>query len=332
MGRKDHNESSFGEMTTDGTGSLVEEDSINLVTALCNNKRRANQRSQQIDKQLNKEKLEQKQFKASELKLLVLGSGDSGKSTLIKQIRLLHSKGFTEKEILIFKEIILENVFDALRNLIAGAKILGTESKTAEYQNDANFISEFKYTKGKAIDNDKILIIFQRLWSDLCIKDCYMRRNEIKQIGIQEYYPTGQDIVCSRQRTTNVNACNLTVNGIRVKIFDVGGQKSLRNYWIPYFDDSKGVLFIVAISGYDQFMEEDKDTNRMIDSLQLFEKIVNNPVFRESAIILMFNKMDLFLEKLRKIKIIDTFPNFVGNQKDLKGKTIKKDIFRIKQP
>ena len=42
-------------------------------------------------------------------------------------------------------------------------------------------------------------------------------------------------------------------------MLDVGGQRSERKKWIHCFENVTGILFVVAISGYDQCLVEDKD-------------------------------------------------------------------------
>ena len=43
-------------------------------------------------------------------------------------------------------------------------------------------------------------------------------------------------------------------------MLDVGGQRSERKKWIHCFQDVTALLFVVAISGYDQVLIEDRDT------------------------------------------------------------------------
>ena len=47
-------------------------------------------------------------------------------------------------------------------------------------------------------------------------------------------------------------------------MFDVGGQRSERKKWIHCFENVNCLLFLVAISGYDQCLVEDKDGVRII--------------------------------------------------------------------
>ena len=54
--------------------------------------------SKKIDKQLKKDK-EVYELQMQEPRILILGSSDSGKSTLLKQLRILHGDSFTPEEI-----------------------------------------------------------------------------------------------------------------------------------------------------------------------------------------------------------------------------------------
>ena len=93
-------------------------------------------------------------------------------------------------------------------------------------------------------------------------------------------------------------------------MFDVGGQRSERKKWIHIFDNVDCVLFVVAMSEYDQMLVEDRCVNRMHESLNLFEDIVNNEFFAEMPFIVFFNKKDLFEEKVRIKSIRVAFPTY----------------------
>ena len=93
-------------------------------------------------------------------------------------------------------------------------------------------------------------------------------------------------------------------------MFDVGGQRSERKKWIHCFDNVDCVLFVVAMSEYDQMLVEDRCVNRMHESLSLFEEIVNNEFFSEMPFIVFFNKKDLFDQKVRIKSIRVAFPTY----------------------
>ena len=96
-------------------------------------------------------------------------------------------------------------------------------------------------------------------------------------------------------------------------MFDVGGQRSERKKWIHCFDNVTAVLFVVSIAEYDQVLEEDSSVNRMVESMGLFENIVNNDFFNQKSFIIFFNKKDLFEEKIKTKGIKGYFPDYDGD-------------------
>ena len=73
-------------------------------------------------------------------------------------------------------------------------------------------------------------------------------------------------------------------------MFDVGGQRNERRKWIHAFDNVQAVVFVAALSEYDQVLFEDETQNRMEEALQLFDQIVNSKWFKTTAMILFLNK------------------------------------------
>ncbi|CAI8017971.1 Guanine nucleotide-binding protein G(q) subunit alpha [Geodia barretti] len=98
---------------------------------------------------------------------------------------------------------------------------------------------------------------------------------------------------------------------------DVGGQRSERRKWIHCFDHVTSVMFLVAISEYDQFLvEADSKVNRMVESLHLFNTIISYPWFKKSSIILFLNKKDLLEEKVMHSHLADYFEEYDGPKCD----------------
>ena len=57
-------------------------------------------------------------------------------------------------------------------------------------------------------------------------------------------------------------------------------------------------MFLVSSTEYDQVLLEDRETNRMGESLDIFNNIANSKCFVDVSIILFLNKTDLLKEKL----------------------------------
>ena len=121
---------------------------------------------------------------------------------------------------------------------------------------------------------------------------------DIHRLFGEAYVPTDQDILRARLRTTGISETIFDLGQLTYKMFDVGGQRSERKKWIHVFDNVQVVLFLAAISGYDQVLVEDRNGNQMREAFGLFEAIANSRWFERSAMILFLNKIDLFKEKI----------------------------------
>merc|ERR1712204_58800 len=64
-----------------------------------------------------------------------------------------------------------------------------------------------------------------------------------------------------------------------------------------------------------ELMFEDSTQTKMEDAMQLFEETIGNKIFKQTPIILLLNKMDLFANKIKGLPItIDpTFDDFDGS-------------------
>ena len=65
------------------------------------------------------------------IKLLLLGAGESGKSTIIKQMRIIHSRGFPEEERHQTRAVIYSNIVIAFKVLL---DIMNTEEIDFEHE------------------------------------------------------------------------------------------------------------------------------------------------------------------------------------------------------
>ncbi|KAG0729108.1 Guanine nucleotide-binding protein G(q) subunit alpha [Chionoecetes opilio] len=97
---------------------------------------------------------------------------------------------------------------------------------------------------------------------------------------------------------------------------DVGGQRSERRKWIHCFENVTSIIFLVALSEYDQILFESDNENRMEESKALFKTIITYPWFQHSSVILFLNKKDLLEEKIMYSHLVDYFPEFDGTRRD----------------
>ena len=85
--------------------------------------RAARKISDQIDEELRRERIALQHMRGP--KILLLGSGDSGKTTVLKQMKILHGDGFDEKERDAFRVRIYDNILDSMKALVYALETLG---------------------------------------------------------------------------------------------------------------------------------------------------------------------------------------------------------------
>ncbi|KAG7194112.1 guanine nucleotide-binding protein subunit alpha [Scheffersomyces spartinae] len=386
-----------------------------------------------IDKELAKSKLRDR----NQIKLLLLGAGESGKSTVLKQLKLLHTSGFTDGEKKQYTQVIWVDAIQSMKILLQQARklhipldcddvlsplaihrdillvtdpfgqmdtsVVGGNDFLNEYviRYSKNYRSERrlkstgmasgfveeqpqslpppKYSSSRSgglltptceeaksrlfkaleadeisnaeIDDDDddddddmhkyeqkthytrndISEAITNLWKyDTGIKKCFERANEfqletnasyyfdnIERFANPNYQCTDQDILHGRIKTTGITETNLSVKNYNIKVLDAGGQRSERKKWIHCFEDITAVVFVLAISEYDQVLFEDELVNRMHEAIVLFDSLCNSRWFANTPFVLFLNKIDLFEKKLAKSNLKDYFPEYTGTANDV---------------
>jgi len=274
------------------------------------------QNSKKIDDSLKKHKANA----SRELKLLLLGTGESGKSTIFKQMKIIHNKGYTHEEKMGMIPMIRSHCVDNVRELLSGADELGLA--TPELKEMVEQIVQGVETEGL---RQVIVFLIQKFWNSTEIQEAFRQRNKfqiaegcehfftsIERVASSDYMPTYEDILKCRVRTTGVIEMHFYVDDVKFRMVDVGGQRNERRKWVHCFEDVQAVIFVTAISEYDQLMFEDRKTNRLQDSLRLFSEICNTRFFAHTSIILFLNKSDLFREKIKRAPLGQCFTEYAG--------------------
>lgn len=151
--------------------------------------------------------------------------------------------------------------------------------------------------------------------------------DRLETITYPGYQPADEDILRARIKTMGVSEHrfrlktgpmgNLTTSEWRV--FDVGGARSMRAAWAPYFDDIDAIIFLAPISCYDETLEEDPTVNRLEDSMKLWRTICETPLLKNTDLILFLNKCDVMQEKLRVVPFSQHVVSYKGRDDDFEG-------------
>ncbi|KAF9432526.1 guanine nucleotide-binding protein subunit alpha [Entomortierella beljakovae] len=278
-------------------------------------------RGTEIENQLRRDRLQLR----NEVKMLLLGAGESGKSTIIKQMKLIHDGGYTNEEREAFKEIIFSNTIQSMRVILDAM-----ETMELCLYNDTNkgyaetILSSLSQIEGDCMPHD-LAVAIQCLWLDPNVQQAFQRSREyqlndsakyyfdsIDRIAKTNYVPTNQDVLRSRVKSAGINETMFLIGDMTYRMVDVSGQRSERKKWIHCFENVTAIVFLAAISEYDQLLLEDESVNRMQEALTLFDSICNSRWFIKTSIILFLNKIDRFREKLPLSPLNNYFPEYEG--------------------
>mmetsp|Transcript_6684 Transcript_6684/g.14620 ORF Transcript_6684/g.14620 Transcript_6684/m.14620 type:complete len:418 (+) Transcript_6684:117-1370(+) len=331
--------------------------------------------SSAVDRELERARQEEE----GKVKLLLLGAGESGKSTIFKQMRILYGSPRDDDDLRMYGVVVRSNIVVAVRKLCTHLRNLGLEEALDKESSDAKssvgdadgdpsgMTPRQAYDEciaylvdntamddpnppqdgeadwvgnspraGLSANNDakqflKHVEAIRVLWQSQTMKEVWAKRssmnvidahkeylNDLTRIATPKYKPTAQDILLARVRTTQVVMERYRIDGIEFEMYDVGGQRSERRKWIDCFDQVDAVIFVAALSEYDQTLAEAKRTNRMVEALELFRSVCNNRAFADTSIMLFLNKKDIFAEKIHTSDIVAQrpFSDYAGPAQD----------------
>ncbi|XP_066450183.1 guanine nucleotide-binding protein G(s) subunit alpha-like [Eleutherodactylus coqui] len=319
------------------TGSGGNDDGWNTNTDASkprNQRKAARKRSRMIDDWLKAEDIAYKQAH----RLLIEGLEESGKSTIVKQMRILHGNGFSAEEKKLKVQDIKKNIKEAIETIVRAMRELSPPVELANPDNQ--FRIDYIMNLPSHEDFDFPPVFYEHtkaLWQDEGVKACYERANgyylidraqyfldKIEIVQQDDYTPTDQDLLRCRLQTSGIYEAKFQVDKVNFHVFQIGYQF---RKWIKCFNDATGIIFVVDSSSYNMVIREDNPTNRLQGALQLFNYIWNSRWARRiswngqrtadtrwtNSVFLFLNKQDLLAEKVLagKWKIEDYFPDFV---------------------
>jgi len=271
-------------------------------------------RSREVDKAISVTQHSDQQI----YKLLLLGAGESGKSTLFKQMQKIYGKGFTESDRKTYIPVISNNILASIKMLVTQAARYGG----VKNEQSRRIVLE---AKDEQLVDMALGPHMKAMWLDPGVQAAYDHKSRfqlndstdyyfarIDEIMQPKYVPNEQDVLRSRVPTTGIVENTFEIDGNAFRMVDVGGQRSERKKWIHCFENVTAVLFVAALSAYDQVLYEDDNTGHMVEALELFEEVTNSEWFHKTSMILFLNKKDLFADKLKKVPLQNFYPLYAG--------------------
>ncbi|KAI4467054.1 gtp-binding protein alpha subunit [Holotrichia oblita] len=225
------------------------------------------------------------------INVLLLGTGESGKTTICKQMKILHINGFTDEEKSSRIPFIKQNVHESVFSMVSASSKINppVEIKDSKAKQSAAYILQIgpdgppEWTN-EYIDHVKIL------WADPDIQTVFQRSNEYQLID------STQQVIC-----------------LFLQVFDGGIQ---------------AILFLIAASDFDQTLREDERVNRLKEAFHVYEEIFWSRFVRGAGFLIFLNKQDLLRKKIESgRKIENYFPDYI-NYKQTNG-TNQSDEYEV---
>lgn len=285
-------------------------------------------RQRKINKDIERQIQKDKQVYRATHRLLLLGAGESGKSTLVKQMRILHEETpFSEEEKKQKVAEIRRNVRESIVTILTAMPNIEPPVSISDPAVNAKrtWVLE-EHGRADFDYSPQFYEATEALWADPCVQACFERSNEYQLIDCAKYFldkvgvvkhedfnPSEQDILRARVLTSGIFETKFRVDKVKFHMFDVGGQRDERRKWIQCFNDVTAIIFVAASSSYNMVLREDNTQNRLREALDLFRSIWNNRWLRTISVILFLNKQDLLEDKIKSgRRLEDYFPEFVN--------------------
>ncbi|PPR05527.1 hypothetical protein CVT24_003270 [Panaeolus cyanescens] len=156
--------------------------------------------------------------------------------------------------------------------------------------------------------------------------------DDLDRIARRSYEPSDDDVLRARLRTLGVQEYRICFEPANTTVFsagiggdvgktwllyDVGGSRTMRHAWIPFFEDIQAIIFLAPVSCFDERLSEDSKVNRLEDSFMLWRSVTSSMLLSKATMILFLNKCDLLKKKLKSgVMVRQYLPSFGDRPND----------------
>lgn len=137
-------------------------------------------KSQEIDKMIEKDKQAMKR----QVKVLLLGAGESGKSTFLKQMRIIHGIKFENELIREYQQVIYQNLVKGMKVLADAREKLGIPWGDNNNVDLGRELFRFDHSLVlSSVHFNRCSSLLSRLWLDSGIRRAFDRRREFQLVS-----------------------------------------------------------------------------------------------------------------------------------------------------
>lgn len=166
------------------------------------------------DEQLKENLRYYEELEREKLQILLLGTDGVGKSTFLRQLRMIHGDIYTEEELVDFLSVVHQNLISSMKILLQQAKKLNISGRISSQQSIETI---HQHSISAHFLSDAVFAAITSLWSDPVIKSVWNLRDEFQieqnigslfdkcaAIATPGYIPQEADILHCSLPTTGV--------------------------------------------------------------------------------------------------------------------------------
>lgn len=160
---------------------------------------------------------------------LFLGAGESGKSTIVKQMKIIHDQGFSKEDCEQLKRVVYSNTIQSLLAIINTMRHLRIAFADPNKVETARQFLTYASAEERIL-TPELVALMKSLWADGGVQHCFSRSreyqlndsaayylNSLDLISKPNYIPTLGDVLRARVKTTGIIETHFTCKGLNFK-------------------------------------------------------------------------------------------------------------------
>ena len=259
--------------------------------------------------------------------MVIIGTGHTGKSTLVRRMRLRCGEPFNQAERVAWAGRIVDAYARDLAHAVGSAlekvTVSGTPAFSADVVGMLSMTGQMTREGIAALCRDVIVAREGfREWmlahipgSQRSLHEKFFYSEEaIARMLADDFNSASDEDICNTPASTlGVAAYEFSSAKCQLRIIDCGGQRSQRRKWLKYFDSATAVVFVSNLDDYWRPAAEGDAPNALMESLEVFEETVNAGALHNCPVLLFLNKTDLLPGALARYPFNEYFPDFKGD-------------------
>ncbi|EOA93225.1 Guanine nucleotide-binding protein G(k) subunit alpha, partial [Anas platyrhynchos] len=106
------------------------------------------------------------------------GAGESGKSTIVKQMKIIHEDGYSEEECKQYKVVVYSNTIQSIIAIIRAMGRLKIDFGEVARADDARQLFVLAGSAEEGVMTAELAGVIKRLWRDAGVQACFSRSRE----------------------------------------------------------------------------------------------------------------------------------------------------------